>query len=116
MSFGAGIVAAKKYGAAEIIDPRPFAVGSIKELYTRYPHIGDLVPAMGYYPEQLAELEETISKSECDAVIIGTPFNLRRLLRVDKPCAQVSYDLRDMGEPTLAAIVKDYIRDRIQKG
>ncbi len=110
MSFGAGTVAAKKFGASEIIDPRPFAVGSIADLYTKYPHIGDLVPAMGYYPEQLKELEETIGRSECDAVIIGTPFNLRRLLDVDKPCAKVSYDLVDMGEPTLASIVDELIQ------
>jgi predicted GTPase len=115
MSFGAGTVAARKYGAAEIIDPRPYAVGSIKALYGKYPHIGDLVPAMGYYPEQLQELEETIAKSKCDAVIIGTPFNLQRLLKVDKPCAKVTYDLADMGEPTLASIVNKYIQERIQK-
>ncbi|MFH2005123.1 MAG: cyclic 2,3-diphosphoglycerate synthase [bacterium] len=116
MSYGAGTVAAKKYGAKEIIDPRPFAVGSISELYAKYPHIGDLVPAMGYYPEQLKELEDTIAKSDCDSVIIGTPFNLRRLLKVDKPCAKVTYDLADMGEPTLAQIVNDYIARRVKKG
>jgi predicted GTPase len=116
MSYGAGTVAAKKYGAAEIIDPRPFAVGSIKELYTKYPHIGDLVPAMGYYPEQLKELEDTIRRSECDAVIIGTPFNLRRLLDVDKPCAKVSYELQDMESPSLADVVKDWIAKRVKKG
>jgi len=115
MSFGAGTVAAKKYGAAEIIDPRPFAVGSIKDLFSKYPHIGNLVPAMGYYPEQLKELEETINKSDCDAVIIGTPFNLRRVLKVDKPCSKVTYDLADMGEPTLASIIKKYIKERIKK-
>jgi predicted GTPase len=115
MSFGAGTVAAKKYGASEIIDPRPFAVGSIKELFTKYPHIGNLVPAMGYYPEQLKELEETIDKSECDAVIIGTPFNLRRLLEIKKPCAKVTYDLVDMKGSSLATIVNDYIRTRIKK-
>jgi len=116
MSYGAGTVAAKKYGAKEIIDPRPFAVGSIKELFTKYSHIGNLVPAMGYYPEQLKELEETINKSDCDAVIIGTPFNLQKLLKVDKPCAKVSYELADMGKPTLAQIVNDYITKRVKKG
>ncbi len=115
MSFGAGTVAAKKYGAKEIIDPRPFAAGSIKDLFTKYPHIGDLVPAMGYYPEQLKEFEDTIAKSDCDAVIIGTPFNLRRLINVDKPCAKVTYDLADMGEPTLASIVKDFIATKVKK-
>jgi predicted GTPase len=90
-------------------------VGSIKELFTKYPHIGNLVPAMGYYPEQLKELEETIAKSDCDAVIIGTPFNLRRLLTIDKPCAKVSYDLVDMDGSSLAAIVTDFIQTRIKK-
>jgi predicted GTPase len=91
-------------------------VGSIKELYTNYPHIGDLVPAMGYYPEQLKEFEETIRRSECDAVIIGTPFNLRRLLEVDKPCAKVSYELQDMSPPALADVVNHWITSRVKKG
>jgi len=116
MSYGAGMVAAKKYGASEIIDPRPFAVGSIKALYTKYPHIGDLIPAMGYYPEQLQEFEETIRRSECDAVIIGTPFNLRRLLKIDKPCAKVSYELADMEQPALKDVVNDWIARRVKKG
>ena len=116
MSYGAGTVAAKKYGAKTIIDPRPFAVGSIGALYKKFPHIGDVVPAMGYYPEQLAELQETIRRSECDAVIIGTPFNLRRLLEVDKPCAKVSYDLQDMEAPTLRDIVSTFITQQVKKG
>lgn len=115
MSFGAGTVAAKKYGAAEIIDPRPFAVGSIQALYTKFPHIGNLVPAMGYYPEQLKEFEQTIARSECDAVIIGTPFNLRRLLKVDKPCAKVSYELADMEKPALSDLVNAWIQDHAKK-
>jgi predicted GTPase len=112
MAFGAGTVAAEKYGAKEIIDPRPFAVGSIKELYTKYPHIGNLVPAMGYYPEQLKEFEETIRRSKCDAVLIGTPFNLGRLLKVDQPCAIVSYELADMTGPALSESVKAFIQAR----
>ena len=116
MAYGAGTVAAKKYGAKEVINPRPFAVGSIKALFSRYPHIGDLVPAMGYYPEQLQELEETIRASGCEAVIIGTPFNLTRLLKVDQPCARVSYDLVDMGDPTLGQTIEKFIKERVRKG
>lgn len=116
MSYGAGTVAAKKYGAREIIDPRPYAVGSIQALYERFPHIGDVVPAMGYYPEQLEELRLTIQRSECDAVIIGTPFNLRRLIEVDKPCAKVSYELEDMDGLALREIVSQFITRRVKKG
>jgi predicted GTPase len=112
MAYGAGTVAAKKYGAKEIIDPRPFAVGSIRQLYDKYPHIGHLVPAMGYYPEQLKEFEETIHRSQCDAVIIGTPFNLSRLLNVDKPCSRVTYELVDMGKTSLAEHVQAFIKAR----
>ncbi|MDY0002162.1 MAG: cyclic 2,3-diphosphoglycerate synthase [Polyangia bacterium] len=116
MSYGAGTVAAKKFGAKAIIDPRPFAVGSIRALYDRFPHIGNVVPAMGYYPEQIAELQETIRRSDCDAVVSGTPFNLLRVLEVDKPCATVSYELEDMGAPLLRDIVSSFITRRVKKG
>lgn len=102
MPYGAGKVAADKYGAAQLIDGRPFATGSIKETYAKYPHIGTLLPAMGYYAEQIKELEDTINKSNADVVLIGTPFDLARLIKINKPTCFVSYELVDMGAPTLA--------------
>jgi predicted GTPase len=101
MPWGAGYVAAEKYGASEVVDPRPFAVGSIKEAFSRYRHIGRVLPAMGYYPHQVRELEQTINSAHCDSVIIGTPVDLRRLMRINKPSTLVSYDLVDMGQPFL---------------
>ena len=106
MPYGAGKVAADKFGAAALIDARPFARGSIRATYEKHPHIGALLPAMGYYPEQVRELEETINASDADVVLIGTPFDLGRLVRVDKPTAKVGYELVDMGTPTLADELK----------
>ncbi len=111
MNIGAGYVAAKEHGAT-IIDPRPFAVGSIKDLYSKFPHLGEVVPAMGYYPEQLQEFQETISRSECDAVVVATPFHLDRLVDLGKPSVRVSYKLADMGEPTLAGIVDEFVKNK----
>ena len=110
MPYGAGKVAAEKYGAAEIIDPRPFAVGSIKECYTKYPTLGDLVPAMGYYPEQMQDLEQTINAANADVVLVATPIDLGRLINIDAPALQVSYELEDMGGESLAEIVKDFLK------
>ncbi len=112
MGFGVGEVAAKKFGAAEIIDPRPFAVGSIAALYTKFPHLGKVLPAMGYYPEQVAELERTINGSDCDMVLVGTPFDLPRLLDVDKPTVRVTYELEDLDEPHLSGIVRDFLASK----
>lgn len=106
MPYGAGKVAADKFGAAALIDARPFARGSIRATYEKHPHIGALLPAMGYYPEQVRELEETINASDADVVLIGTPFDLGRLVRIDKPTAKVGYELVDMGAPTLADELK----------
>lgn len=106
MPYGAGKVAAEKFGAAALVDGRPFAKGSIRETYEKYPHIGELLPAMGYYPEQVRELEETINASDADVVLIGTPFDLARLIRIDKPTAKVVYELADMDSPTLADELK----------
>jgi len=116
MGFGAGQVAADKFGAKEVIDPRSFAVGSIKELYTKFPHLGNVVPAMGYYEEQLKELKETIDKSECDTVIVATPFHLKRLFDIGKPAAKVSYASKDRGTPTLKSLVEEFIEERGLKG
>jgi predicted GTPase len=101
MPFGAGQVAADQYGAAEVIDPRPFARGSLREVYQRFPHLGKLVPALGYWPEQVRDLEETIGAADCDAVIIATPVDLRHLMRIRQPSTRVRYELRDLPGETL---------------
>ena len=111
MDFGAGQVAAEKYGAAEVVDPRPNAKGSIRETLDKYPHIGKLLPAMGYYPEQIADLEASVNATDCDTVLVGTPFNLARDLKIGKPAVRVRYEIEDApatpGAPTLAAAVLD---------
>ena len=108
MKLGAGIVAARKFGAAEIIDPRPYAVGRIQETFKIYPEIGTLLPAMGYGKEQIKDLEETINKADCDTVIVGTPIDLSRILEVNKPMVRVGYDLQEIGSPNLYDILKDF--------
>jgi len=105
MSIGAGTIAAQQDGAAEIIDPRPYAVGSIKEAYSMYPQLGKLVPALGYYGEQLRELENTINAADCDAVLIGTPIDLRRVINIEKPATRVRYDLKEHDPAALIAEV-----------
>jgi len=96
MSFGAGLVAAEKFEAAEVVDPRPNAVGSIRRTLDRFPHIGKLLPAMGYFPEQIADLETSINATDCDLVLVGTPFDLGRALNVDKPTLRVTYESREV--------------------
>jgi len=105
MSFGAGTVAARQAGAAELVDPRPWAVGSIAETLARFPQIGALLPAMGYDETQLRELEETIDRVECDVVVTGTPFDLGRLITTRHPLRHARYELRERGEPTLAEAI-----------
>jgi len=104
MRFGVAQVAAQRYGATESVDPRPAAVGAIRKVYEDFPHLGAVLPAMGYYPEQIAELEQTIRDTDCDLVLGGTPFDLPRLLKVDKPFQRVRYELDDLGEPTLRGV------------
>lgn len=106
MSFGAGVLAAKQYGAMEIVDPRPYAVGSIAETFGKYPHIGNLLPAMGYGHSQMEELRETIRLTPCDVVIIGTPIDLRKLIPIDKPTDRVRYNLQEISTPTLKEILE----------
>jgi len=106
MQYGAGVVAAKKYGAREIIDPRPFAVGSIKETFQKYPLIGTLLPAMGYGQEQIKELEATINLSDAELVIIGTPIDLSRIMHIDKKYVRVRYELQEIGQPDLDTLLK----------
>ena len=109
MPYGAGKVAAEQYGAAEIVDPRPYAVGSIKEAYAKYPTLGKLVPALGYYDEQIREIEETINRADCDTVVIATPMDLGRLIKINKPSVQVTYELEDISEPTLSSLVEKFV-------
>jgi predicted GTPase len=105
MSYGAGVVAARKYGAAELIDPRPFAVGSIAETFAKYPHMGNLLPAMGYGREQMKELEQTIDASDADLVVVATPIDLRRTIDFQKPALRVRYELEVIGKPTLEEVI-----------
>ena len=108
MAFGAGIVAAEKFGAAEIIDPRPWIVGKIAETYEKYPDIGTLLPAMGYGDEQVADLEKTINAVDCDVVVIGTPIDLRKLVKINKPAVRVTYELQEIGKPNLDDVLKKF--------
>ena len=108
MGYGAGKVAADKFGAT-VVDPRPFTSGSIAALYEKYPHLGDIVPAMGYYAEQVKELEDTINGADCDVVIVATPFDLGRLLKVEKPLVRVAYEHQDSGEPSLSTTVNEFL-------
>src|SRR5438105_5926014 len=105
MTFGAAVLAAKQHGAAELVDPRPFAVGSIARTFEEYPEIGTLLPAMGYGNGQMEDLRETIERSDADLVLIGTPIDLRRLIDIDKPALRVTYHLQEMGEPTLKDVL-----------
>ena len=105
MAYGAAVLAAKQHGASALVDPRPFAVGSIKETFARYPHMSELLPAMGYGKKQMEELRETIARSDAELVLIGTPIDLRRVIELDKPALRVSYRLQELGEPTLADIL-----------
>ena len=106
MAYGAGYVAARRYGAAEIVDPRPFAVGSILETYRKYPETGKILPAMGYGEQMIRDLEKTIAKADVDIVVIGTPIDLTRVLKLNKPSQRVRYELEEIGKPTLTDILK----------
>jgi len=109
MNYGAGVIAANKYGAAELVDARPFAVGTIKTTYDKYPHIGTLLPAMGYGEKQIRDLEGTINRTPADLVIIATPIDLRRIMNINKPCLRVRYELQEIGSPTLSDILEEMI-------
>jgi predicted GTPase len=108
MTIGAGIVAAQKFGAAELIDPRPYTVGKLSETFEIYPDIGVLLPAMGYGDEQLRDLETTINSTECDAVVIGTPIDLGRINDIKKPHTRVYYNLQEIGRPNLTGVLEDF--------
>ena len=107
MKYGAGTVAAQKLGAAEIVDPRPFTVKSITATYEKYPNIGILLPAMGYGDDQMKDLETTINNVDCDSVVIGTPIDLGRILKINKPSTRVKYELQEIGANTLESVLKE---------
>jgi predicted GTPase len=106
MAYGAGVVAARRFGAAEIIDPRPYAVGSIVATYQKYPTTGAVLPAMGYGAEQMRELGETINNTPCDLVLVATPIDLRRVVEINRPSQRVRYELQEIGQPTLVDILE----------
>jgi predicted GTPase len=108
MTYGAAVLAAKQNGAAELVDPRPFAVGTIAETFRQYPNIGILLPAMGYGAQQVEDLRETIRRSDADVVLIGTPIDLRRIVEIDKPALRVRYRLQERGEPTLVDVLAEH--------
>jgi predicted GTPase len=107
MAYGAAVLAAKQHGASRLVDPRPFAVGSIKETLAKYPHVIDLLPAMGYGRRQMEDLRETIARSDAELVLIGTPIDLRRVIELDKPALRVTYRLQEIGEPTIADVLAE---------
>ncbi|MEN8225378.1 MAG: cyclic 2,3-diphosphoglycerate synthase [Bacteroidota bacterium] len=109
MKLGAGVVAAQKFGAGELVDPRPYTVGKLSETFKIYPNIGTLLPAMGYGEEQLKDLETTINNVECDAVVIGTPIDLNRIIKINKPNTRVYYDLQEIGYPDMESLIDDFV-------
>jgi predicted GTPase len=112
MRFGAATVIAKKFGAREIVDPRAFAVGTIADTYRAYPGIGALLLAMGYSNQQVRDLETTIDRVPCDVVIVGTPIDLSRIVKINKPVVRARYELQEIGQPDLAHVVDDFLRRR----
>ena len=111
MKIGAAVVAAQKFGAAGFVDPRPYLVGRLFETFETYPDIGTLLPAFGYGEQQLKDLEATINNTECDAVVIGTPIDLSRIIKIKKPFTRVYYNLQEIGRPNLAEVLEDFIEE-----
>jgi predicted GTPase len=112
MKIGAGVVAAKRFGAFELVDPRPFVVGKLKNTFEIYPNIGTLLPAMGYGEQQLKDLETTINNTDCESVLIATPIDLNRIIKIKKPCTRAYYDLQEIGKPDLAGILNDFLKTK----
>jgi predicted GTPase len=108
MTYGAGMVAARKYGAKTIVEPRPYAVGTIAATFEKFPHLKELLPAMGYGAQQVKDLQDTINKVPCDVVLAGTPIDLGRILKINKPIIRVRYTLKEIGKPDLAAILSKF--------
>jgi predicted GTPase len=115
MPYGAGMIFAKKFGAATIVDPRPYAVGSIKEAFKKYPHLGAILPALGYSEKQVAELKETIDHTPCDVVVIGTPIDLRRVVAIKQPTVRVNYELKVLRPVSLEHILDEFIKRSVKK-
>jgi predicted GTPase len=112
MATGAGVEAARQFGAAEVIDPRPYAQGHLADTYAAFPHLGPILPALGYYEEQLRDLEATIAAVPADLVVSATPFSLKSLMAVDKPIVQVGYEIAERGEPKLSDFVRAFLREQ----
>jgi predicted GTPase len=110
MKIGAAVVAAQKFGAAGFVDPRPYTVGKLSDTFKTYPNIGVLLPAMGYGEQQLKDLEATINRTECDSVVIGTPIDLSRIIKINKPFTRVNYNLQEIGRPNLDGVLGDFIK------
>lgn len=115
MKIGAGVVAARKFGASGLVDPRPFTVGRLTETFRLYPGIGTLLPAMGYGDQQLKDLEATINNTDCDSVIIATPIDLNRIIKIRKPNTRVFYDLQEIGDPNLTEVIDTFV-ERFKPG
>jgi predicted GTPase len=107
MEYGAGVIAARRFGAAQLVDPRPYLVGTLRQTFETFPRIGSVLPAMGYSRQQMSDLEETINGADCDLVLVATPIDLTRLFSVNKPTIRIRYEYRDNSEPTLEAIIKE---------
>jgi predicted GTPase len=110
MKIGAGVVAARKFGASALVDPRPYVVGKLAGTFKTYPNIGTLLPAMGYGEEQVRDLEATINKTDCDTVVIATPIDLNRIVKIQKPTVKVGYDLQEIGSPNLSDVLTDFLK------
>ncbi len=110
MKIGAGVVAAQRFGAAELVNPRPYAVGKLKNTFQSYPEIGTVLPAMGYGDEQMKDLAATIDACDCDSVIIATPIDLKRVIEIKKPCVKVEYQLQEIGQPNLEMVLDDFLK------
>ena len=114
MKIGAAVVAARRYGASEIVDPRPFITGELEATFKKYPDIGKLLPAMGYGDKQVKDLEKTINNTDCDSVVIGTPIDLNRIVKIKKPSTRVFYDLEEIGHPKLDEVLDDFVRRHVK--
>jgi predicted GTPase len=115
MPYGAGVIFAQKFGAGVIVDPRPYAVGSIKGAYEKYRHLGAVLPALGYGGKQVAELKETIDRTPCDIVVIGTPIDLRRVITIKQPTVRVKYELKVLGPVSLEHVLDEFIEKSVKK-
>jgi len=115
MPYGAGMIFAQKFGAGAIVDPRPYAVGSIREAFKKYQHLGAILPALGYSGKQVAELKETIDRTPCDIVVIGTPIDLRRVIAIEKQTVRVKYELKVLGPVSLEHVLDEFVARSVEK-